>query len=123
MSGRTASFPATSSKARRTASLLKVPPCTIIFLPMLSVFLSFITLKRAFLMTEYESPLEMSPTLEPSFWACLTLLFIKTVQRLPRSTGSFARRARAENSSIFKPRERAKLSRKLPQPEEQASFN
>ena len=30
--------------------------------------------------------------LAPSFWACLTLEFMKTVQRLPRSTGRSAKR-------------------------------
>ena len=45
-----------------------------------------------------ERPAEMFSMVAPSFWACLTLEFIKTVQRLPRSTGRSAKRPRAANS-------------------------
>ena len=38
-------------------------------------------------MTETAMPAEISLTLAPSFCACLTLEFINTVQRVPRSTG------------------------------------
>jgi hypothetical protein len=38
-------------------------------------------------MTEYESPAEMSAIDEPSFCACFTLEFMKTVHLVPRSTG------------------------------------
>ena len=46
-----------------------------------------------FLITEYASPEEMSATVAPSFCACLTMEFINTVQRVPRSIGCFANKA------------------------------
>ena len=58
----------------------------------------------------------------PSFWACFTLEFINTVQRLPRSTGRWAKRPSLAKSLMSRPRAWAKVWRKLPQPEEQASF-
>ena len=57
----------------------------------------------AFLTMEEESPAEMSSTLAPSFCACLTELFMNTVQRLPSSTGCFAKSPSLENSSISMP--------------------
>ena len=111
------------SNARSTESFKNVPPCTTTFSPISDVFRSLITLNSAFLMTEYESPAEMSATVAPSFCACLTRLFINTVQRLPKSTGCSASRAFCENSRMSMPSERAKFSRKLPQPAEHASFS
>ena len=58
----------------------------------------------AFFTTEMESPAEMFSTLAPSFWACFTLEFMKTVQRLPRSTGRSAKRPSFENSFTSWPR-------------------
>ena len=122
-SGRNTFTPAIFSKARRTASLLNVPPCTTTLLPISDAFRSLITLKSAFLITEYESPAEMSATVAPSFCACLTRLFINTVHLVPKSTGFGAINAILENSCTLIPIVRAKLSKKLPQPEEQASFS
>ena len=76
----------------------------------------------AFFTTEMERPAEMFSTLAPSFWACFTLEFMKTVQRLPRSTGRSAKRPSWAKSFTSWPRAWAKVWRKLPQPEEQASF-
>ena len=59
----------------------------------------------------------------PSFCACLTREFMKTVQRLPRSTGLLARVAACANSWTDMFMDTAKLSMKLPQPEEQASLS
>ena len=56
------------------------------------------TLYSAFLTTLMDRPALMFSMLAPSFWACLTELFINTVQRLPRSTGRSANRPRAANS-------------------------
>ena len=53
------------------------------------------TLYRAFLTTEMERPALMFWMEAPSFWACFTEEFMKTVQRLPRSTGRSANSPRA----------------------------
>ena len=81
------------------------------------------TLNSAFLMTEMARPAAMSPTVAPSFWACLTRLFMNTVQRLPKSTGALVRIAVCANSETSRSRPLAKLSMKLPQPEEHASLS
>ena len=52
----------------------------------------------AFFTTLMERPAEMFSMLAPSFWACLTLEFMKTVHRLPRSTGRSANRPSFANS-------------------------
>ena len=65
----------------------------------------------------------MSPTVAPSFCACLTREFIKTVQRLPRSTGALAWMAASANARTSMFMDTAKLSIKLPQPDEQASLS
>ena len=65
----------------------------------------------------------MSATDAPSFWACLTDEFIKTVQRDPRSTGYWEKSPRSAKSAISYPIDLAKVSINEPQPEEQASFN
>ena len=98
MSGRMTWRPVSSSKARRVASLMKVPPWTTQYLPISSKSRSLMTLKSAFLITEYERPAATSPMVAPSFCACLTREFMKTVQRLPRSTGAFAVTATFANS-------------------------
>ena len=56
------------------------------------------TLYSAFLTTLMDRPAEMFWMDAPSFWACFTELFMKTVQRLPRSTGRSANRPSAANS-------------------------
>ena len=48
------------------------------------------TLYSAFLTTLMDRPAEIFSMLAPSFCACLTELFMNTVQRLPRSTGRSA---------------------------------
>ena len=65
----------------------------------------------------------MSPTLAPSFCACLTELFMKTVQRDPRSTGRLRpERDAAANDRTSVPIVSAKVCRNEPQPDEQASL-
>ena len=64
----------------------------------------------------------MSSMLAPSFCACLTLEFMNTVHREPKSTGCSEFRAACVNSSIVSPIERAKVCRKEPHPDEQASL-
>ena len=123
MSGRTASTSESCSNARSTASFRNVPPCTMTFVPTSCGSRILMTLKSAFLMTEMASPAAMSPTVAPSFCACFTRLFMNTVQRLPRSTGRSAAMAVCANSATSRFRPVAKLSMKLPQPDEQASFS
>ena len=65
----------------------------------------------------------MSATSEPSFWACFTFEFIKTVQRLPRSAGSLENSAFSWNSAADIPTLAAKVDKNDPHPEEQASFS
>ena len=64
----------------------------------------------------------MSPTEAPSFWACLTELFMNTVHRDPRSTGVSASRAFWANERTSVPMVSANVCRKEPQPELQASL-
>ena len=77
----------------------------------------------AFFITEYESPLDISPTEYPSFWACFILEFIKTVHLEPKSTGFFDFKASCTNSFISNPKLFAKVSINEPHPEEQASLS
>ena len=93
------------------------------FLPNSSKFLIFITLYKAFLITEYESPADISETLTPSFCTCLTFEFINTVHLEPKSTGLFELIANLANSSIEIPSDLLNPSINEPQPDEQASFN
>ena len=64
----------------------------------------------------------MSSMLAPSFCACLTLEFMNTVHREPKSTGCSEASAACVNSSMVSPIDRAKVCRNDPQPEEQASL-
>ena len=64
----------------------------------------------------------MSPIFAPSFWACLTLEFMNTVQRVPRSTGDPAYSASFTKSASGMFRDSAKFSIKEPHPAEQASL-
>ena len=122
ISGRTTSTPISFSKARNTASLQNVPPCTTIFLPSCSGLEVRITLYNAFLTTEMERPAEIQSKPAPSFCACLTLEFINTVQRLPRSTGCFAKSASCAKFLTLQPRASENVCKNDPQPDEQASF-
>ena len=65
----------------------------------------------------------MSATSAPSRKACLILEFMKTVQRVPKSQGAWAKTAFWANSEAVKPKELAKVSMNEPQPDEQASFS
>ena len=76
-----------------------------------------------FFTTLMESPAEMSARLAPSFCACLTLEFIKTVHRLPRSTGARANSPSLAKSATGSPIQQAKVSRKEPHPEQHASMS
>ena len=123
MSGRMASCSLRFSNARKTASLRKVPPWTTACSPSSEASRSLMTLNSAFLMTEYDRPAEMSAGVAPSFCACLTREFMKTVQRLPRSTGASALRASAAKSSMDMLSEVANASMNEPQPAEHASLS
>ena len=67
-------------------------------------------------------PAEISSTSAPSFWACLTEEFINTVQREPSSAGDFEKIAFLAKSCVLYPKDLANVSKKEPQPDEQASF-
>jgi hypothetical protein len=64
----------------------------------------------------------MSPTLAPSRCACLTELFMNTVQRVPRSTGESDSTAVPANAWTSVPIEAANVCRNEPQPDEHASL-
>ena len=64
----------------------------------------------------------MSPTSAPSFWACLTELFMNTVQRDPRSTGRSDCIAARANERTSVPMVSANVWRNEPQPELHASL-
>ena len=85
--------------------------------------LIFITFCKAFLITEYERPLEISPTEYPSFCACFILEFINTVHLEPKSTGLLASIACFTNSEISRFKLLAKVSINEPHPDEQASLS
>jgi hypothetical protein len=57
---------------------------------------------------------------KPSFCICLTLEFINTVQRDPKSTGRDALNPNEANCATVMPSDSAKCSRKDPQPDEHA---
>ena len=80
------------------------------------------TFVKTFSMMERQSPAMMSSGFLPFRCSVTMLLFMKTVQRLPRTAGSSERKAAEAISvtGIFKVE--AKFSRKEPQPEEHASF-
>ena len=64
----------------------------------------------------------MSAGEAPSFCACLTEEFMNTVQRLPRSTGCSASRLIAAKLRMSVSMPAAKVCRKEPHPDEQASL-
>ena len=123
MSGRTAFTLESCSNARSTASFKNVPPCTMTFSPTSCGSRILMTLNSAFLMTEMAKPAAMSPTVAPSL---LSLLHARVhedgaaaaqVDRIGRLGSVRANSA----TSRFKPV--AKLSMKLPQPDEHASLS
>ena len=120
---RKTSTPRYCSSERNTASFLNVPPCTTIFFPRLSVFEIRTTLVNTFSIMERQSPAIMSSGPQPFFCSVIIVLFIKTVQRLPKSAGFLERKAASAILSVGIFNEEAKFSRKEPQPDEQASFN
>ena len=123
ISGLTTSLPMTFSMLLNTALFKKVPPWTTILSPASSGSLNLITLYRAFFITEYDNPAEISPIEAPSFCACFTFEFINTVHLVPRSTGLEDSNASFENSTAFISTDLAYVSINEPHPEEQASFN
>ncbi len=80
------------------------------------------TLVNTFSMMERHSPAMMSSGWPPLRWAVTMLLFMNTVQRLPRAAGCWEEKAAGAMPSTGMWREAAKFSRKEPQPEEQASL-
>ena len=123
ISGRMTSLPIIFSMLLSTASFMNVPPCTTTFSPVSSGLRSLMTLYKAFLMTEYDSPADISPIVAPSFCACLTLEFMKTVHLVPRSTGFFENKASCANAFVSRFTDFAYVSRKEPHPAEHASFS
>ena len=91
--------------------------------PKSSVFLIFITLSKAFLTIEYESPAKISPRVLPSFCICFILEFINTVHLVPRSTGILLCTASSTKESIGILSDLVKVSIKEPHPDEQASLS
>ena len=77
---------------------------------------------NTFSMMERQSPAMISSGSFPFRCSVTMLLFMKTVQRLPRTAGFLEAKAASAICSRGIPREEAKFSRKEPQPEEQASF-
>ena len=114
--------PRNCSKARSTASLRKVPPCTTMRSPSASRLATRMTLVKTFSMIERQRPAMMSSGPLPRRCSETTLEFMKTVQRLPSAAGSVERNAAEAISSTATPRLAAKPSKKEPQPAEQASL-
>ena len=81
------------------------------------------TLYRALRTIDRHRPAAISPIGTLSRWACLTLEFIKTVQRVPKSHGAFACSAAVTKSLSGNCNCAAKVSKNEPQPEEQASLS
>ena len=119
---RTIFLPVYCSKALKTASFRNVPPWTMILSPRESRFEMRMTFVKTFSMMERQSPAMMSSGFLPFLCSVTILLFMKTVQRLPRTAGASDRKAAEAISvtGIFKVE--AKFSRKEPHPEEHASF-
>ena len=77
---------------------------------------------NTFSMMERHSPAMISSARLPFLCSVIMLLFINTVQRLPRTAGCFDENAASAISSAEMFRDEAKFSRKDPQPEEHASL-
>ena len=103
-------------KALKTASFRNVPPWTMILSPRESRFEMRMTFVKTFSMMERQSPAMMSSGFLPFLCSLTILLFMKTVQRLPRTAGASDRKAAEAISvtGIFKVE--AKFSRKEPHP-------
>ena len=80
------------------------------------------TFVNTFSMIERQSPAIISSGSLPFLCSVIMLLFINTVQRLPRAAGFSEEKAARAISLTGILRLEAKFSRKEPQPEEQASF-
>ena len=80
------------------------------------------TLVNTFSMMERQRPAMMSGDCFPFRCSVTMLLFMNTVQRLPRTAGFSAAKASFAMFSTGMCKDAAKFSRKEPQPEEQASF-
>ena len=91
--------------------------------PKVLISRTFITFWIAFFITEYERPAEISPTLYPSFCACLIFEFINTVHLEPKSTGAFDSIAACTKSWIDMFKLFANVSMNDPHPDEQASLS
>ena len=111
------------SRARRTASFLKVPPWTMMFFPRLEVSEILTTFVKTFSMIERQRPAMMSSALRPFFCSVIMVLFMNTVHRLPRFAGCRLAKAASAIFSRGMFSDVAKFCRNDPQPEEQASFN
>ena len=116
------SRPVYCSRARSTASFLNVPPWTTILSPRLSKLEIRITFVKTFSMMERHRPAIISADCLPFRCSVTMLLFMKTVQRLPREAGCLDEKAASAISSTGICKDEAKFSRKEPQPEEQASL-
>ena len=82
-----------------------------------------ITIKGSATNVTAGNKVNLSATVAPSFWACLTLEFINTVHLEPKSTGFCENVPSFAKSSIDIESDFAKVSRNEPQPEEQASLS
>ena len=116
------SRPRYCSSALNTASFLNVPPWTTILSPRESMLETRMTLVNTFSIIDRHRPAMISSGFLPVRWAVTMLLFINTVQRLPRAAGFLEAKAAFSISCTGICSEAAKFSRKEPQPEEQASF-
>ena len=117
------SLPTYSSIARKTASFSKVPPCTTILVPRESRFDTRITFVNTFWMIDLHNPAMISSGFLPFRCSVIILLFINTVQRLPKTAGFLDANAFFAISFVGICKEDAKFSRNEPHPEEHASFN
>ena len=80
------------------------------------------TFVNTFSIIERQRPAIMSSGPQPFFCSVMIVLFINTVQRLPKSAGFVERKAASAILSVGILSDEAKFSRKEPQPEEQASL-
>ena len=119
---RITSRPRYCSSAQSTASFSNVPPCTTIRSPRESTLEIRMTLVNTFSMIERHSPAIISSGSFPFRCSVIILLFINTVQRLPRAAGCSDENAAEAISCMGICRFAAKFPRNEPHPEEQASL-
>ena len=93
------------------------------FFPRLDVSEMRTTFVKTFSMMERQRPAIMSSALQPFFCSVMMVLFMNTVQRLPRFAGCLEEKAASAifSSGMFS--DVAKFCRKEPHPDEQASFS